>query len=265
MMLAEIEKLLREEIGLHAETVGGSVVQYALKQRMAACRLSEPADYWRLLTSSRQELQELVNAVVIPETWFFRDREAFAAMVRHARANRRAGSPVRLLSMPCSTGEEPYSIAMTVVETQGADAVVELVCSDIDTEVLEHARRGVYAADSRGLSPARLRRHFLRGTGANSGLIRVRRELARLPSFRVFNLMSADWSSLGAPFDFVFCRNVMIYFDEAEQKRLIAKFYRCLKPGGYLFVGHAESLFGLSDQFRLVHINSGTAYQRIEA
>jgi chemotaxis protein methyltransferase CheR len=108
---------------------------------------------------------------------------------------------------------------MVAVETLGVSAQVKLVCSDIDTQVLDTARRGVYAADARGLSPERLRRHFLRGTGANAGFIRVKPELARLIDFRVFNLMSRDWSSLGEPFDIVFCRNVMIYFDAPPSAR----------------------------------------------
>ncbi len=148
---------------------------------------------------------------------------------------RAAVAPGRLLRLWCnaaSTGEEPYSLAMTAVEALGASARVQIVCSDIDTRVLATARRGVYAADVRGLSPERLRRHFLRGTGANAGSIRVRPEVARLVEFRSFNLMSTDWTSLGEPFDAVFCRNVMIYFDAPTQRRVLERIHAVLRPGG---------------------------------
>src|SRR5204862_6062051 len=118
----------------------------------------------------------------------------------------------------------------------------QIVCSDIDTKVLAQAERGVYPADSRGLSPERLRRHFLRGTGANAGSIRVKPELARLVRFRTFNLTGNDWGSLGEPFDLVLCRNVMIYFDGATQRRVLEKQHAVMKPGSLLYVGHSENL-----------------------
>jgi len=134
------------------------------------------------------------------------------------------------------------------------------VCSDIDTNVLATARRGVYGADARGLSPERLRRHFLRGTGPNAGSIRVKPELARMIDFRSFNLMSRDWSSLGDPFDIVFCRNVMIYFDAPTQRKVLEGIHRVMRPGALLYVGHSENFTDSSDLFRL---RGKTIYERV--
>ena len=131
--------------------------------------------------------------------------------------------------------------------------------SDIDTKVLATAARGVYPADSRGLSPERLRRHCLRGTGANAGFMRIRPELSKLIEFRTHNLMAAHWS-LGEPFDFVFCRNVMIYFDAATQRRVLERIHAVMKPKGLLYVGHSENF---SDSRELFRLRGKTIYERV--
>jgi chemotaxis protein methyltransferase CheR len=136
---------------------------------------------------------------------------------------------------------------------------VTIVCSDIDTKVLATAERGIYAADARGLSAQRLRQHFLRGIGANAGLIRVRPELARLVEFRPHNLMDEGWS-LGGPFDIVFCRNVMIYFDAPTQRRVLERMHGVMRQHGLLFVGHSENLNESKDLFRL---RGKTVYERL--
>jgi chemotaxis protein methyltransferase CheR len=152
---------------------------------------------------------------------------------------------------------------MTVAETLGsAAAQIPILCTDIDTKVLATARRGVYGADARGLSPERLRQHFMRGTGGNAGHIRVRPELAKPVEFRPFNLMNTQWSSLGEPFDFVFCRNVMIYFDAPTQRRVLEGIHRSMKPGGLLFVGHSENF---SDARTLFTLRGKTVYERVGA
>jgi chemotaxis protein methyltransferase CheR len=137
---------------------------------------------------------------------------------------------------------------MTVAAALGPSAPVQILCSDIDTKVLAKAAQGIYPADARGLSADMLKRYFMRGTGNNSGFIRVKPELRRLVEFRAFNLMDSHWS-LGEPFDIVFCRNVMIYFDVESRQELVGRLFDQLAPGGYLFVGHAESLLGLSHRF----------------
>jgi chemotaxis protein methyltransferase CheR len=167
---------------------------------------------------------------------------------------------MRVWCSAASTGEEPYSLAMTVVETLGAAARAEILASDIDTSVLQTAERGVYAADARGLDEARLRRHFQRGTGPNQGRVRVRPELARLLRFMPFNLINGDWSRLGQPFDIIFCRNVMIYFDAPTQRKVLQRMHGVLKPGGLLYVGHSENFSDAREWFRM---RGKTVYERV--
>jgi len=147
---------------------------------------------------------------------------------------------------------------MTVAENAGTSGM-SIVASDIDTKVLATASRGVYAADSRGLSAERLKSHFLRGKGANSGFIRVKTELARMVEFKSHNLMDARWS-LGEPFDFVFCRNVMIYFDAPTQRKVLERIHGVMKPQGLLYVGHSENF---SEARELFHLRGKTIYERV--
>ena len=148
---------------------------------------------------------------------------------------------------------------MTVHEALGANHGVTLVASDIDTNVLATASRGVYEASARGLTPQHLRNYFLRGKGANSGSIRVKPELARMIEFRPFNLMQTSWQ-LGDPFDIVFCRNVMIYFDATTQRQVLERIHRVMKPGGMLFVGHSENFTESRDLFSL---KGKTVYDKV--
>ena len=170
-----------------------------------------------------------------------------------------AVKPLRIWCSAASTGEEPYSIAMTVHEALGAAAAVSIVASDIDTQVLATAQRGIYDARSRGLSPERLQRHFLRGTGGNAGAIRVRPELARMIEFRPHNLVAREWQ-LGPAFDMIFCRNVMIYFDAATQRAVLGRMHALLLPGGLLYVGHSENFADARELFRL---RGKTIYQKV--
>jgi len=214
-------------------------------------------------TAADAEWQQFVNCLTTNLTSFFREEHHFEALVQDLRAfaARAAGAPVRIWCNAASTGEEPYSLAMTVAESLGPAAPVRLVCSDIDTQVLAKAQRGVYAADARGLSTERLKRHFLRGTGANAGFIRARPELTRMIEFRTFNLMSASWASLGDPFDAVFCRNVMIYFDAPTQRQVLERIHAAMRPGGLLYVGHSENFSEARDLFRL---RGRTVYERVQ-
>ena len=204
-----------------------------------------------------QEWQEFVNCLTTNLTAFFREDHHFHALAADLKA-RGLANP-RIWCNAASTGEEPYSIAMTVAETLVAGHAARIVASDIDTKVLATAERGVYAANARGLSPERLRRHCLRGTGANAGSMRIRPELARLIEFRAHNLMDTRWS-LGEPFDFVFCRNVMIYFDAATQKRVLERIHAVMKPHGLLYVGHSENF---SESRSLFRLRGKTIYERV--
>src|SRR3990167_4490277 len=161
--------------------------------------------YLRWLEShTGPEWQEFVNCLTTNLTSFFREEHHFHELARELKA--RGTRPLRIWCNAASTGEEPYSIAMTVAEA-GAPSGTSILASDIDTKVLATAERGVYAAEARGLTPERLRAHFLRGKGANAGFVRVKPELARMIDFRTHNLMDLHWS-LGDAFDVVFCRKI---------------------------------------------------------
>jgi chemotaxis protein methyltransferase CheR len=204
-----------------------------------------------------REWQEFVNSLTTNLTSFFREEHHFPLLAEALKE--RAGRPIRIWCNAASTGEEPYSLAMTVVETLGANPACRIMASDIDTNVLATAQRGVYDAGARGLSSDRLKRHFLRGTGANAGMIRVKPELTRLIEFRPFNLMSTTWQ-LGDPFDIVFCRNVMIYFDAETQRRVLERMHRVMRPDALLFVGHSENFTDSKDLFSL---RGKTVYARV--
>jgi chemotaxis protein methyltransferase CheR len=203
------------------------------------------------------EWQAFVNCLTTNLTSFFREDHHFHALTDDLKAL--AGKPVRIWCCAASTGEEPYSIAITCREALGPNAQVQLVCSDINTEVLDTARRGVYSADARGLDPNRLRTHFMKGVGANAGHIRVKPDLQRGIEFRPLNLMDTQWQ-LGEPFHMVFCRNVMIYFDATTQRKVLERIHRVMRPGGLLYVGHSENFTESKDLFRL---RGKTVYERL--
>ncbi len=213
--------------------------------------------------AAEAEVQQFINCLTTNLTSFFREEHHFPALAEDLRARAAlpgAGQGLRVWCSAASTGEEPYSIAITVMEALGASARVEILCTDIDTQVLATAERGVYPVDSRGLTEARRRAWFQRGTGPNSGRMRVRPELARLTRFATFNLVHGEWSRLGAPFDIIFCRNVMIYFDAATQRQVLRHMHSALKPGGLLYVGHSENF---SDARELFRLRGKTVYERV--
>jgi chemotaxis protein methyltransferase CheR len=203
------------------------------------------------------EWQEFVNCLTTNLTSFFREEHHFHALADELKAFQ--GKPLRIWCCAASTGEEPYSLAITCHEALRSLAQVQLVCSDIDTNVLDTARRAVYSADARGLSPERLRNYFMRGTGANSGRIRFKPELTKGMDFRIVNLMHERWN-LGEPFHMVFCRNVMIYFDAPTQRKVLERIHRVMQPKGLLFVGHSENFTEAKDLFRL---RGKTIYERV--
>jgi len=255
-----VRDLIQDRAGIHLHGGKQAMVHNRLSRRLRATGHRSFSDYLTglELAGDPQEWQEFVNCLTTNLTAFFREDHHFQALTDDLRS--RAGRPLRIWCNAASTGEEPYSLAMTVAETLGAGAPVKIVCSDIDTQVLATAQRGVYAADARGLSPERLRRHFLRGKGANAGSIRVKPELQPLLEFRSFNLIGPSWAALGDPFDLVFCRNVMIYFDAATQRKVLERIHSVMNPGGLLYVGHSENFSEMRSLFRL---RGKTIYERV--
>ena len=258
-----IRQLIYQRAGISLHAGKQAMVYSRLSRRLRDTGQRSFADYLQWLERSSgpagdAEWQEFVNCLTTNLTAFFREEHHFHALTEDLKA--RAGRPIRIWCNAASTGEEPYSLAMTVAETLGTSAQVKIVCSDIDTKVLTTAQQGVYAADARGLSPERLKKHFMRGTAGNAGFIRVKPELARFVEFRSFNLMSASWAALGQPFDLVFCRNVMIYFDNPTQRKVLERVHAVTTPGALLYVGHSENFTEARDLFRL---RGKTIYERV--
>lgn len=257
-----VRKLIYQRAGISLHAGKQAMVYSRLSRRLRDVGYQSFGQYLQALeratgAAGDAEWQEFINCLTTNLTSFFREEHHFPVLATELAA--RKGQSLRLWCNAASTGEEPYSLAMTAVEALGPQASVKIVCSDIDTKVLATAECGIYAADSRGLNPERLRQHFLRGTGANSGFIRAKPELRRLVEFRAFNLMDERWS-LGETFDIVFCRNVMIYFDAPTQRRVLERMHRVIKPHGLLFAGHSENFADSRDLFRL---RGKTVYERV--
>lgn len=257
-----VRELIYQRAGISLHAGKQAMVYSRLSRRLRETGQSSFARYLQWLQSTsgagaEVEWQEFINCLTTNLTSFFREEHHFVSLLSDLKA--RSGQNLRIWCNAASTGEEPYTIAMTCAEALGANASVKIVASDIDTKVLATASRGIYAAESRGLSPERLRAHFLRGKGDNSGSIRVKPELARLIEFRTHNLMDQRWS-LGDPFDIVFCRNVMIYFDAPTQRRVLERIHAVMKPKSLLFVGHSENFTESKDLFRL---RGKTIYERV--
>ena len=257
-----VRRLIHRKAGISLHAGKQAMVYSRLSRRLRELGHTSFSAYLQWLeqaqgAAAELEWQEFVNCLTTNLTSFFREEHHFPLLAQALAQHPRRGQ--RIWCNAASTGEEPYSIAITVAQTLGDTTDVRIVCSDIDTRVLEIAARGVYAAEARGLSPEHLRRHFLRGTGANQGHIRVRPELKRLIEFRPFNLMD-ERRSLGEPFDIVFCRNVMIYFDAPTQRGVLERLHAAMVPGGLLFAGHSENFTESKHLFRL---RSQTVYERV--
>ncbi len=256
---SRVQALIYQRAGISLHDGKHAMVYSRLSRRLRETGHTSFNDYLGWLEGhDGPEWQEFVNALTTNLTAFFREQHHFEILASLLRM--RAAGPWSIWCNAASTGEEPYSIVMTVQETLGASVPFKLAASDIDSRVLATASRGVYRLDSlKGLSQERLQRFFLRGKGANEGLVRVKPELRKPIDFLSVNLIRDDWP-FREPFDVVFCRNVMIYFDAPTQRRVLEHIHRVLKPGGMLFVGHAENF---SDSRDLFALRGKTVYERL--
>lgn len=258
-----------------------------LQRRLRACNMDSFFSYYRLLTSreGKKELAALLENLTVNETSFFRNLPQLQLFSKVILENllrskqERHDHSLRFWSAGCSTGQEPYTIAIAVSDALAYYYLrnplpfdlpsprplipppwrVEIVASDISYSALLQGQQGIYTEAQMEPLDYTCRLRYFEKQGDKYA---VKSALKSLLQFDFHNLKT---EFLPQGNDVIFCRNVMIYFDEAEQKRLIEKFYRCLNPNGYLFVGHAESLFGLSTKFKMIHENNGTAYQRLES
>lgn len=259
-----VRQLIYQRAGISLHAGKQAMVYSRLSRRLRDTGRNSFGQYLQWLENAsggeaEREWQEFINALTTNLTSFFREEHHFPVLNAELKARQNGAKPLRIWCNAASTGEEPYSLAMTAVEALGSTRGVEIVASDIDTKVLATASRAVYSAEARGLSQERLKAHFLRGTGANAGSIRVKPELVKMIDYRTHNLMDTRWS-LGEPFDIVFCRNVMIYFDAPTQRKVLERIHQVIKPKGLLFVGHSENFTESKDLFRL---RGKTIYERV--
>ncbi len=235
-----IEALLKERIGLDAAAIGPAMIARAVEERRVAVGAHDAATYWNLLHAVPDELQALIEAVVVPETWFFRHREALLALARFA-AQRVFGDAVpllRVLSMPCSTGEEPYSIAMALLDAGLPAERFRVDAVDVSARALERARAGLYGNNAfRGYPLDYRSRYFTHAATGYQIAEKVRAQVRLLPG----NLVAPDLLAGEPPYHFVFCRNLLIYFDPDTQRRAVQTLRGLTVPDGMIFVGPAEA------------------------
>ncbi|CAD6526531.1 CheR family methyltransferase [Paraburkholderia sabiae] len=249
------ETWLLRETGIDASSLGTNALERAVLERVRVVRLGADAHdtnvsvdaadieaYWQQLTMSRDERQALIEALVVPETWFYRDREAYVALARLAneRLVRDPTHVLRVLSLPCSTGEEPYTIAMTLLDDGIGENRFTVDAFDISARVIEHARTGIYGRNSFRGHPLTFRdRHFaaIEDVRDSWQLSERVRQTVRFSQANLFDLQP----NAQAPYDFIFCRNVLIYFDREAQDRAIRMLDANLVDGGTIFVGPAET------------------------
>ncbi|MEM7261198.1 MAG: protein-glutamate O-methyltransferase CheR [Planctomycetota bacterium] len=250
-----IRTIVKERTGIHLSESKFEMVYSRLAKRLRALGLPNFTEYLRLLDGSDPaELAEFVSAITTNLTHFFREEHHFdflgEELLPALLEDRTRGRPIRIWSAGCSVGMEPYSIAMVAHEVVPEYRLpdLEIIASDIDRRVLEEARRGVYSIErAESISSARLRRWFERGVGRNEGAVRVRDSIRHAVEFVESSLM--DRGAVSGPFDAIFCRNVLIYFDVETQRQVLARFADQLDLGGVLFLGHSESMYRKSDRY----------------
>lgn len=263
----KVRGLVKQHTGISLSDAKKDMVYSRLTRRLRKLGLDKFSDYCSLVEGGDDaELIQFTNAITTNLTSFFREdhhfqylsKELIPALLKSNSADRR----IRIWSAGCSTGEEPYSLAITLREALPSSETwdVKILATDLDSNVLNTAKNGVYGSERiESLSDNRKRRWFLKGKGENAGTVRVRPELQEIISFKQLNLLR-EWPTKG-PFDFIFCRNVVIYFDKDTQKVLFDRYANVLKNDAHLFIGHSESLFKVTDRFKLL---GQTIYKKIK-
>jgi len=258
----EVRKLIYDHAGIALTEAKEDMVYSRVARRLRATGQRSFQAYLALLRQGNEEEWEaFVNSLTTNLTDFFREAHHFHILKDFLKT--RKDRPITIWSSAASTGEEPYSIAMTALEVFGGNsAPVKVLASDLDTNVLRKAGDGVYPLERlKKMSETQQRQFFFKGTGDREGMVKVKPELAAMVSFFQLNLLDAAWS-IRQPLDAIFCRNVMIYFDKPTQYGILKKMKPLLKPDGLLFVGHSEALYHATDLFRL---RGQTVYEHAEA
>ena len=246
-----VRKLIYDHAGISLAISKQDMVYSRLARRLRDLRLKSFGDYLALLErGDKPEWEKFVNSLTTNLTSFFREPHHFPILAEHLKKIQ-GRSPIKIWCSAASTGEEPYSIAMTAVETFNSfNPPVSIIASDLDTSVLATASKGVYPLERvEKLSAERLSRFFVKNTGSQETVYSVKPELRRLLNFQRLNLLEPNWAVRG-PLDVLFCRNVMIYFDKPTQYKILSRFAPLMSPDGLLFAGHSESFLHAADLFR---------------
>jgi len=257
----KISHLIYQQCGINLHEGKKELVKARLGKRLREGNFRSFSEYYKHVTTREgtDELITMIDSISTNLTYFFREDSHFKRLQTiiksflESSAGQRSGTPgLKIWSAGCSTGEEPYSLGITVKESlNGFPADVKIVATDISTRVLKIAVNGVFSNDkTKNILPGILRKYFQLGYGKREGYIRIKKEIRDLIEFSRFNLMETP--SANFEFDIIFCRNVMIYFDKQTQASVVKKFYNCLNKGGYLFIGHSESLTGLEHAFKYI-------------
>jgi len=250
---SHLSSLVKERFGIVLETKE-TMVSARLSKKLRELNYRSFKDYYKHVCSdsSGTALKDMVDALTTNFTSFFREHEHFDLLRDKVVTEHKAHDPLRVWSAACSTGEEPYSIVITLLEALGdSGRSIEVVASDVSTRALKRAAEALYQADQVATVPkALLRKYFLKGEGQWTGWYRVKPLVRDLVHFRHTNLM--DTLPKQAPFSVIFCRNVMIYFDRAGQESVVNRLAPLLQPNGYLFIGHAEGLAGVTHPLRYI-------------
>jgi len=247
-----VRALIYQRAGISLADSKHEMVYSRLARRLRATGIVSFERYLDDLEAGRlgEEWESFTNALTTNLTSFFREAHHFPLLAEHVKKLR--DHPITIWCSASSTGEEPYSIAMTVCEAFNTlTPPVQIIATDIDTNVLTTGAKGVYHIERLDkMAPERAKRFFLRGKGDQEGLVRVRPELRQLVTFKQLNLLGDKWPISG-PFDVIFCRNVMIYFDKGTQRKILSRFVPLMKPHALLFAGHSENFLYVSDSLRL--------------
>ncbi len=242
MALHMVERLLEERIGLSADTIGSEAIAKAVQSRMQVCDLTSREAYAAYLLRSEAEWEELIESVIIPETWFFRNYRSFEFLRHYVKTEwmtGRANRKLRALSLPCSTGEEPYSMAITLLDAGLSEQAIHIDAVDVSAKSLEKARIGLYGAESfRGKDmDFSFRQSFFEAQGDKFQICSALRQIVH---FQKGNLLAPAFLAKEDPYDVIFCRNVLIYLGTAAKNQTVSLLERLLSISGVMFVGHAE-------------------------
>ena len=246
-----IRNLIYQIAGISLAPSKKDLVYSRLARRLRVKKLDSFSEYIELLqTGDLKEQQEFTNALTTNMTSFFREAHHFQILAKFFNSRDR-DKQLKIWTCAASSGEEPYSIAMTAVEHyQSFNTPVKILATDIDTHILAKGQLGLYTLEQlRTLSTEQIKRFFLKGCGQNEGLAKIRPELQRMVTFKHFNLLDESWPTK-EKFDAIFCRNVMIYFDKATQRQILTKMGECLHPHGLFFAGHSENFHHATDLFK---------------